>query len=492
MGRATYQSSQPTVLFLGGLDGPDRDWTALVSGKARELGYRRVIEPCCGSFVISHLHRTMGWRPEQIESSDVSLFSAIVGYACTDQDLEQLEFRVDGQPISMTGDKILDASRMIYEQCLARVRAKPDIYYWQSIAHHLVLTAEQQVQRIAGSLRSLREQINGISFRPLDMMEHLAEVRDDPRTLVHVSPPTYKAGYEKMFDTKGRITWKEPQYTILDPKVFQRDLSQAAQSWKCLLICLQEDPPGHGQDYVVYAREVSRDKHLYFWTNRPEEVARITGKTALARKGAGIGTKLQYPTLPPDYDVTEQSELSVRLLTEAEAKYYKELWIHKIHPKPAGSNFALFVDGMLAGIAGYDCRTVLRPVFESQFIDDAVIYTYGTGSPHNTFRLTRLVTMVASNRETVAAVTPAMAAVQAARLVTIEFTKYPEAKGNRGLMKLVSRSRDSKRGNKLTYACEIVDRSMPDTLKLWLKKEREWRKTRKQNAEGTTSATTSS
>ena len=37
-------------------------------------------------------------------------------------------------------------------------------------------------------------------------------------TALWLQPPTYAAGFEKWYDTGGRMTWKEPEYGIFDPK----------------------------------------------------------------------------------------------------------------------------------------------------------------------------------------------------------------------------------------------------------------------------------
>jgi len=50
------------------------------------------------------------------------------------------------------------------------------------------------------------------------MWEHLKEVLDDPHALVIANPPTYFSGYEKFYDTQGKMTWKEPPYELFDPE----------------------------------------------------------------------------------------------------------------------------------------------------------------------------------------------------------------------------------------------------------------------------------
>lgn len=60
-------------------------------------------------------------------------------------------------------------------------------------------------------------------------------------------------------------------------------------------------------------------------------------------------------------------------------------------------------------------------------------------------------------------------------------TKYPENKEVRGIMKLVNRQTDKNNGFKLTYEAEITDRTEEETLKEWLRRERQWQKNRAKN-----------
>lgn len=213
----------------------------------------------------------MGWSQEQIEASDVSLFSALMGYAITGRDLSALGVCLDGEQIPLSGDPIRDAATLIMELTYARAEVRMGSYYWRETVKAIRSNHQANLGKVAGTLARTAERLRGISFRPLDMMDHLAEVRDDLQVLVYISPPTYKAGYEKMFDTAGRITWNEPAYTVLDPAKFQGELSEQSKSWPCLLICLQGVPAGCGEVRADQERAVRRHGRAYADRDRPGE-----------------------------------------------------------------------------------------------------------------------------------------------------------------------------------------------------------------------------
>jgi hypothetical protein len=52
--------------------------------------YDRVVIPCAGRFTIAEAAVDAGWRPEEIECSDISLFSSVLGYAAAQTDLNAL------------------------------------------------------------------------------------------------------------------------------------------------------------------------------------------------------------------------------------------------------------------------------------------------------------------------------------------------------------------------------------------------------------------
>ena len=50
---------------------------------AAKNGYTRFVEPCAGTFAMSNLAIQNGYKPEQIETSDVNMMSTVLGYAIT-------------------------------------------------------------------------------------------------------------------------------------------------------------------------------------------------------------------------------------------------------------------------------------------------------------------------------------------------------------------------------------------------------------------------
>ena len=73
----------PGAFFLGTLVPSEQKFLKVLLESARNSGYTKFVEPCAGAFAMSHLAVQSGFKPSEIESSDVSMFTSIMGYAIT-------------------------------------------------------------------------------------------------------------------------------------------------------------------------------------------------------------------------------------------------------------------------------------------------------------------------------------------------------------------------------------------------------------------------
>ncbi len=220
----------------------------------------------------------------------------------------------------------------------------------------------------------------------------------------------------------------------------------------------------------LYARHERRGVTAYVWTNKPAQVlARLHGKTAVPRSLPDSQPLEGVRILPHDHELTPESRVEVVSLPSRQVRYYKGLWLHRISPKDAGWDFGVLIDGHLAGIAGYDAGMMdYRP--QEQW-EDALTLFYAVGVPGRSERLTRLIIAMALLRETVDLIVPPWQACRARQVMTVNLTKYPEAKQNRGLLKLVDRQTSKDHGFKLIYAADLRDQTAQEAYDKWLTRE---------------------
>ena len=90
------QFQNPGAFFLGTLVPSEQKFLKALLDNARKSGYNKFVEPCAGAFAMSHLALQSGFRPDQIEASDVSMFTSIMGYAITGNPMDELGIHAKG------------------------------------------------------------------------------------------------------------------------------------------------------------------------------------------------------------------------------------------------------------------------------------------------------------------------------------------------------------------------------------------------------------
>jgi hypothetical protein len=184
------------------------------------------------------------------------------------------------------------------------------------------------------------------------------------------------------------------------------------------------------------------------------------------------------PTIPTDHDITATSTIAVVKIPQANAVYYKDLWLHRIQSSHGlGSDFAVIVDGYVAAIGNLSMNPISSPKRLDADTVDSALMVYAVGAPHDSLRLTRLSTMLCLQKPTIDIVYgPSSYHASLARdVITVEYTRHPEAKGLRGLMKL-DRKEKHPDGFKLVYRQPLGAMDPVETLVEWVRLEARWRK----------------
>ncbi len=455
----------PGAMFLGCLNGVEQQFLIELIKTARQSGYTRFVEPCAGTFAMANLAIQSGFKPEQIETSDVNMMTSVMGYAITGQSLEPLEIHAQG----FTDEELLDPAVALYAQIFLRTSKSAGNEYFHNILRDLKVRREEHVETIRRQLEETKALLGGMSYRPLDMWVHIREVMDDPHTIIVANPPTYFAGYEKFYDTQGKMTWKEPEYGMFDPETGHQALYDLMMDAPALLLCYQEKKQGEAVGHTIFARSGTRaDITSYITTNREEEAVALAKGKKIKRPAEGKLEPLKCSMLPLDYEITEQSRVQVIPITGANAQYYRMLWTHNFVGSQATWNRALLIDGYVAAVFGI-----------SKMAADSVFVWYVMKAPHEKYRLGRLCYMLAQNRCFVDGLLDEIDQEKVVKMRTAMLTKYAENKEVRGIMKLVNRQTDAQNGYKLTYEADLVrDRDEKATLAEWLRRERKWQESR--------------
>lgn len=480
--------TNPSILFLSTWDTPERALMAGVLRSLRNRGYTRYVEPCAGAFAMPLVAQNVGWSGPEMEASDTSLFSSIVGTMLSGGDFAKLQVQLDGEDIELPdADQAGIAARLLWIQLLTRTQQRPDAEYWRRLVEDLIGRQAQHEAAIRDKLQGHLDRIGGLQYYGLSVWDHLDLVADDPTAVISMNPPTYKGAYEKFFDTAGRLTWDQPSYQVWDPETDNDLVMERMHGKAALIISQQQQQPGRSaHPNPVFARHLSLGQYVYLNSNRPEEVFEITGGPRVAPRRLTDITPLDLPLLDPDHEITEKSVLQLVAVKGNVADYYRALWMHRLKAHPGGLNVLAIVDGMAAGIIGYSFDSISMPYSLKSQSAKMVMLRFAFGAQHHTLRMTRLATMLALRQATIQPLTTqnsVLALAASDGVVTIEYTKHPEAKGLRGLMKQVSKEKHPNAGFKLVYQApwDLSTGPLSEVLAKFLRKEAQWQRTRQQN-----------
>ncbi|MCM1237156.1 MAG: hypothetical protein NC489_44365, partial [Ruminococcus flavefaciens] len=142
----------PGALFLGTLIAQEQKFLKPLFANAKKNGYTKVVEPCAGAFAMSHLAAQVGYSGSQIEASDVSMFTSIMGYAIMGKTLEELEIKAEG----FTDEELYDPATALYAQLLLRTAKQAGKDYFYNIMLDLQYRREEHIKMLNEQLERAR------------------------------------------------------------------------------------------------------------------------------------------------------------------------------------------------------------------------------------------------------------------------------------------------------------------------------------------------
>lgn len=460
----------PGAFFLGTLVPSEQKFIKIILENALKAGYNKVVEPCAGAFAMSHLAVQAGFKPEQIEASDVTMFSSIMGYAIMQKPLDDLEITAKG----FTKEEMSDYSKALYALLYLKTMKTAGSDFFYAMLKDMEERKDIHIQKIKEQMDRASKLLKGFSYRPLDMFDHIDEVYNDPKAIIIANPPTYASGFEKWYDTGGNMNWKEPEYRIFDPNTGLKDLFAYMDKSKALLICYEENKPRLAAGKPIFSRYgVRKGYNVYLTTNNEEEAVNLATGKIIVRGKESVLSPLNCSTLPTDYVITSDSKVHFQAIEPENSQYYRGIWTHNYVGSAAQINVGLFVDKYLAGVFGYQIAIGGKVMYD-------ILIMYGVAIPHVEYRMNRLLTMIAQNKETLKTFLNDIQLDRLTGVMTTQMTKYPESKEMRGIMKLVSKDK-GKLGYKLIYKSQIHERTKQETLAEWLKKETAWKTEREKS-----------
>lgn len=473
----------PDMLFLSTWDTPERTFLGDTLMRLRAgSGYATYVEPIAGAYALATVTAEYGWPAREMALGDTSLFACVIGRMLAGEPLEGLDVCLDGERLPLRGASVEKAAQILFVQLLARLEKKSETaIFWEETVADLMANERRHLKSIADGLARMHQRLAGITFTQESPWELVERHADDPTAVIVSNPPTYKGAYEKFFDTDDRLTWEGPMREIWDPKEDQVKLAGLLRNAKALAIVQQQTTPRASAAEPIYARHLSAGQYVYLWCNRPDEVFVHTGGPKVRPRNPADITPLDRPTLPDDWEFREDAEVAVLPVSNQVASWYKQRWLHRLVGAEGAYNFAVILDGYVAGVGGYSFKAIQTPYpgVDAKVWAGATILRFACGAPHVDHRVTRLVTKVALQRESLMVIAKSLPSVMlmaagSDKFVTTEYSRHPEAKGLRGLMKLVERVKDARDGYRLIYFAPMGQLTFDEAYQQWLSDDLKW------------------
>lgn len=453
------------LLFEGATRQPAREFVGLLW---QDGSYTRGIVPAVGRFTIPAALRAAGAKPDQLHTSDVSLFSSVIGFLLDpSRDLDELGVEISGDARRFTerpkDDLDYGAGVLLAQKW---IQVEPSNLYTAAHRTEWWINRRQYRSHIRDQLAALRESIGGLHYEVTDAREVLAQ-RMYGSWLVFINPPGYKGGYRSMYAaSEEELRWKGIEVPPLEPEHVVPLLEEVADSPATILAFLKGE----------IAEELSRswtpllglESKLYGWTgtvtdylvaNRPLERRR-----AVLREPAG-----RNPRRLPIYDdeeITPGTEVAFLPTDKNTALYYRDLFVHRLGSTAARNYFLCLLDGRVITSLGLSWVEVLRG--KREYVSE----TFGiTKTSQRYARLGKLFMLLLTStdmRDFLESHVPALALRPIRGVETSSITEHHEGKTDRGVMKLVSRDPLPHGGFRLTYRADWRDETWPETVERWL------------------------
>ncbi len=437
----------------------------------------RYLIPCAGQFTVAESLVNGGVSPDKIYASDITLFSSALGYlADPDKKIAELKFEVlseDGKGLlaglSTDNDVQLVAQIMMVLKW-SQMYSEKDYSQWQK--REYFSQRKLIFEKYVSSLKNFYDRMAGMKYEIRDAFKVIDESCASSDTFIWFNPPGYSGGYGKLFNPRGHYIWNDPLITELDPKKAETYINTLLT--KPALICVYATE-GHALKEVL-------DGWYKHYTELNVKTKKRTYVLLNEKFGEGVLNRRKFHSPPKrllpvfdDHEITAESKISLVKTDRDTALYYYDLFVRELGMVDAQVFYLFCVDGQVAGTCGFHRQEWIvkrTPIVYETFGLSITCERYA--------RMGRLLMMSITCQEFidefVVDVDTSLMPTPLTHLKTMCLTKYPEAKKNRGILKLIHREQMPNGRYYLVYLTPIWQRGYKDCLNLWLQKHAEYRR----------------
>lgn len=472
-------------IFVGGVPADQRKYLRAVLEYFREKGYKKVHVPCTGQFTIVKCAIEAGYARENIYSSDVCLFSNVLGYLYSGQPLSELDFTIVDADLYEHYSKAetdIDRAAWIF-MAMKMAQLRKDVYYERTYFLEIRRRMEHYHSKMVTMLKQYVDRYAGIHYEIKDVRDYFDKnfvqtLGDD--TLVIMNPPAYSKGYTKMFiiDEYIKFQWPVEEFDFGKEWMNCYQWSANNTSLPYLWYTSQKVVKNLPEEHVIYAHENGKDNFSYFLVPNYDIVKDF--KEGLYKvKFKNLSTSAQatqYKMYPKDRLLTLEDRITIRQISKETALYYRDLFAHRLGTTVAEVYFGVFVNDMLLSASGFNTSFLRR--LQEKYIFENFCFSISHDVYENLNRLSMMCLVSGEFKKFLYKDTlRGSSYVQLLTFRTVCLTKYRKSKLNVNLLTLLSSERQENGTYKLVYEQPFyMDRTYQDCLRLYLEQDVRYKK----------------
>lgn len=421
--------------------------------------YDKYIVPCAGRFATVNTMINAGIKPENIITSDISLFTSLLGSHITGKNINELDIKISEEiPISEENY----AASVFLAMKIAQI--DPKNYYMQSIQDELKSNAPLYTTHISEQINNLKQTLQGITYEVKDLWEELEEW-ENKDVLICINPPAYTKGYTRMYDFHGKITWNEPKIKEFDPKTDYKKMCEWLKDSHATVISTRF----HNLDAVpfnwlaLFAKYYNPERTDYLITNKKIAPVGIT------RPRMNLEKPLDIPISSDKDIISEDSKISFLPVHPKVGEYYRDLFIHRLGATSCEQSYLALLNGKIFGVIGLNMREIYKGT------SDYCFQVYAIARQLKTGHLQRLLLKSITCNEFADHIDWKVFGCKGMK--TVYLAKFPEVRYNKNILKLIKKERLKNGLWKLKYITDWHNKTYKECLKDWLnEKQRTTRK----------------
>jgi len=455
-------------IFLGNTPSEQRKYIVSLFGFLKDK-YPKLVVPACGQFSLVKCAIEAGYLRENIITSDVSLFSTVLGYLYSGKPLSDINFtvpeqyRADYEPLETDCER---AAFLIWVMKLYQLRE--DVYYEQQFRLSLIDTREFQITKLAQTLKKMTEYYKGIDYDIRDLREVIEDEAYGDDTIMVINPPAFRDGYSKMFAFEEVLDFKT-DIEEFDLKKEYRTLYDHTKTKPYLTVWYRfKEVIGFDSKEVIFAKEYSVDRFDYWLITKPEVLKGFKYANNISFNSSKHLRPYRNAPIWTDTDVlTKDTKVRFAAVEDVVALYYRDLWAHKLGNTGAEHYFLILLDGKVFATVGFHTSELFR------LKSDKVFENYGFNAPSKAYpKLNRLMMYLITCKEMGTLLRATASKVNRIYklngMKTTCLSKYRKVKLNNGLMSITKKEKMPDGVYKLMYECEWHDRTFADGIALFL------------------------